>query len=317
MELTQSLREYHLEHLDLSRVRVVSADISLPRLGLTCEVYDTLAADFGVLVHNAAQVNHVMDYASLTRDNVEPIFECLRLCETRCKKVFNFVSTLSASSSIDPQGYVLEAAAATTLPLYIRNGYNLSKWAAERVLGRAVAQGAWVNIHRPGNISFNSRNGVCQPQKNRLMLMLKGSLQLGMLPRLDLNFDLMPVDFLARFIAYHCTRFEADRSVFNLHNPQPLSWDHYLDAFSRAGHRFERVSTARWQQALRTAGQDNALFGVIGFYLDRLDEDIGDTLMIRHDNAQHGVQQMGEQYPEKNAELLSKGCTYLKTIGFL
>ncbi len=314
---TQSLREYHLEHLDLSRVRVVAADISLPRLGLTCEVYDTLAADFGVLVHNAAQVNHVMDYASLARDNVEPIFECLRLCETRCKKVFNFVSTLSASSSIDPQGYVLEAPAATTLPLYIRNGYNLSKWAAERVLGRAVAQGAWVNIHRPGNISFNSRNGVCQPQKNRLMLMLKGSLQLGMLPRLDLNFDLMPVDFLARFIAYHCTRFEADRSVFNLHNPQPLSWDHYLDAFSRAGHRFERVSTARWQQALRTAGQDNALFGVIGFYLDRLDEDIGDTLMIRHDNAQHGVQLMGEQYPEKNAVLLSRGCNYLKTIGFL
>ncbi|RMT98578.1 hypothetical protein ALP39_01140 [Pseudomonas marginalis pv. marginalis] len=314
---TEALREYRLEHLDLTRVHVFAADISQPQLGLTREVYDALAEDFGVLVHNAARVNHVMDYLSLARDNVDPIFECLRLCETRSKKVFNFVSTLSASSSIDSRGHVLETPAAATLPLYIKNGYNLSKWVAERQLGGALAQGAWVNIYRPGNISFNSRNGVCQPQKNRLMLMLKGSLQLGLLPHLDLNFDLMPVDFLARFMAFHCGRFQADRNVFNLHNPQPLSWEHYLDAFSQAGHPFQRVSIAQWQQALRTVGPDNALFGVLGFYLDRLDEDIGDTSTIHHDNARHGVQQMGESYPEKDSVLLSKGCNYLKAIGFL
>ena len=91
----------------------------------------------------------------------------------------------------------------------------------------------------------------------------------------------------------------------------------YLDAFSQAGHRFKRVSIAQWQQALRTVNQDNALFGVLGFYLDRLDEDIGDTSMIRHDNARQGIQQMGARYPEKDPALLSKGCNYLKTIGFL
>ncbi|UII71710.1 amino acid adenylation domain-containing protein [Pseudomonas sp. HN11] len=314
---THALREYHLEHLDLSRVQVFAADISLPRLGLASDAYDALAKDFGVLVHNAARVNHVMDYASLAKDNVDPILECLRLCETYCKKVLNFVSTLSASSSIDSQGYVLEAPAATTLPLYIKNGYNLSKWVAERQLGQAVERGAWVNIHRPGNISFNSRNGVCQPQKNRLMLMLKGSLQLGLLPRLSLNFDLMPVDFLARFIAFHGTRFQADRNVFNLHNPKPLSWANYLEAFSLMGHRFKWVSIAHWQNALRMVNQDNALFGVLGFYLGRLDEDIGDTSMIRHDNARQGIQQMKADYPEKDPALLNKGCNYLKAIGFL
>jgi len=314
---TQALREYRLEHLDLSRVQVFAADVSLPRLGLTSNAYETLAKEFGVLVHNAARVNHVLDYASLTRDNVDPVLECLRLCETHCKKVLNFVSTLSASSSVDTQGYVLEAPAAATLPLYIKNGYNLSKWVAERQLARAVERGAWVNIHRPGNISFNSLTGVCQPQKNRLMLMLKGSLQMGLLPKLALNFDLMPVDFLARFIAFHCTRFQAGSSVFNLHNPQPLSWAHYLDGFSQAGHRFERVSVEQWQQSLHTISHDNALFGVLGFYLGRLDEDIGDTSMIRYDNARQAVQQMGAQYPEKDPALLSKGCDYLKATGFL
>src|SRR3546814_5260220 len=62
----------------------------------------------------AAHVNHVLDYESLARDNVEPIFECLRLCEGRSKKIFNFVSTLSASSALDADGQVLEQPAAKT-----------------------------------------------------------------------------------------------------------------------------------------------------------------------------------------------------------
>jgi amino acid adenylation domain-containing protein/thioester reductase-like protein len=313
----EALREYRLEHLDLSRVRVYAADISQPRLGLASEAYEYLAGTFGVLVHNAAHVNHVMDYATLAKDNVEPVLECLRLCETRCKKVFNFISTLSAASSVDAQGQVLETLAATTPPLYIQNGYNLSKWVAERLLGRAAEQGTWVNIHRPGNISFNSRSGVCEPQKNRLMLMLKGSLQLGLVPRLKLNFDLMPVDFLARFIAFHSARCGDGGTVFNLHNPRPLSWETYVDAFRQAGHAFELVSVAHWQRHLHTVDSRNALFGVLGFYLNGVGEDIGDTSMIRHDKAQRGVEQMGTHYPEKNPALLRKGCEYLKSIGFL
>lgn len=314
---TQALREYRLEHLDLSRVQVYAADLRQPRLGLSCETYDYLARNHGVLVHNAAHVNHVMDYPALAKDNVEPVFECLRLCETHCKKVFNFISTLSACSSIDAERYVLEAPAGRSLPLYVKNGYNLSKWVAERLLGRAVGQGAWVNIHRPGNISFNSENGVCQPHKNRLMLMLKGSLQLGIAPRMEANFDLMPVDFLARFIAFQSTRFVAGRNVFNLHNPQPLSWNQYLDAFSQAGHVFERVSLEHWQRALRTVHVENALFGVLGFYLDGLGEDIGDTSMIHYSNAQWGLEQMDAHYPPKSPALLRKGCDYLRAIGFL
>ncbi|AZE81565.1 Peptide synthetase [Pseudomonas orientalis] len=314
---TQALREYHLEQLDLSRVQVYAADLRQPRLGLSCEAYEYLARNHGVLVHNAAHVNHVMDYTALAKDNVEPVFECLRLCETHCKKVFNFISTLSACSSIGADRYVLEAPASRALPLYVKNGYNLSKWVAERLLGRAGEQGVWVNIHRPGNISFNSQNGVCQPDKNRLMLMLKGSLQLGRVPRFEGNFDLMPVDFLARFVAFHGTRFVAGRNVFNLHNPQPLSWDQYLDAFSQAGHTFERISLQQWQRALRTVRHDNALFGVLGFYLDGVSEDIGDTSMIRYSNAQWGVEQMGTQYPSKSPDLLRRGCDYLRGIGFL
>lgn len=313
----QALRENRLEHLDLSRVRVYAADVTRPQLGLSDDVYERLDAEFGALVHNAANVNHVQDYEALAKDNVAPIFECLRLCEGRSKKVFNFVSTLSASSAVGADGSVLEAPAAQTPPIYIKNGYNLSKWVAERILQQAREQGAWVNVYRPGNIGFNSVTGVCQPHKNRLMLMLKGSMQLGQVPDFSMAFDLMPVDFLARFIGFHASRYQPDRAVFNLHNPEPLSWSAYVDAFRQAGRKFEMVSVAHWQTQLSSVNSQNALFGVLGFYLDGFEEDIGDISMIAYSNALAGVQRMGESYPQKTPALLRKGCDYLKEIDFI
>ncbi|AXA56314.1 amino acid adenylation domain-containing protein [Pseudomonas thivervalensis] len=314
---SQALRDNHLTHLDLDRVSVYAADITQAQLGLPDDVYARIDRTFGALVHNAAHVNHVLDYESLARDNVEPIFECLRLCEGRSKKIFNFVSTLSASSALDAEGQVLEQPAAETPPIYIKNGYNLSKWVGERILQRARDRGVWVNLFRPGNISFNSLTGVCQPHKNRLMLMLKGSIQLGQVPELSLNFDLMPVDFLARFIAFHASRYQPSQAVFNLHNPQPLSWDAYVASFRDSGREFSLVSVAEWQRQLARVDADNALFGVLGFYLNGFEEDIGDISLISHDNARAGVRQMGASYPEKSPALLRRGADYLKAIDFI
>lgn len=306
-----------LHGLDMSRVKVFAADLRQPRLGLSDSDYDYLDSEYGALLHNAAQVNHVLDYRTLAADNVEPLFECLRLCEGRRKKVFNFISTLSACSAIDTNGQVLERDPAATPPLYLRNGYNLSKWVGERILQRARAQGVWVNLFRPGNITFDSRNGICQPQRNRLMLMLKGSLQLGQVPALELNFDLMPVDFLARFIAFHSSRYQPEQAVFNLHNPEPLSWSDYVSVFRDSGTPFELVSIEQWQRQLQRVDRDNALFDVLGFYLDGFEEDIGDISRIEHGNARAGVERMGARYPQKTPQLLQRGCQYLHDIAFI
>lgn len=303
--------------LDLKRVRVFEADLRKPRLGLKPSDYTYLDLEFGAFLHNAAQVNHVLDYPALAADNIEPLFECLRLCEGRRKKIFNFVSTLSACSAQASDGRVLEQDAASTPPIYLRNGYNLSKWVGERILARARQQGVRVNVFRPGNITFDSRNGVCQPQRNRLMLMLKGSLQLGQVPDLDIDFDLMPVDFLSRFIAFHASCHQPEQCVFNLHNPEPLRWRDYMAAFRKRGHDFELIAPEQWQSQLGQVDRDNALFEVLGFYLDGVSEDIGDIGAIEHANARDGVRRMGARYPLKNPELLHRGNQYLSEIGFI
>ncbi len=141
-------------------------------------------------------------------------------------------------------------------------------------------------------------------------------MQLGQVPALELNFDLMPVDFLARFIAVHGRRTSA-HGVFNLHNPQPLSWADYVASFREAGRDFQLVSVADWQRQLHRVDSSNALFEVLGFYLNGFEEDIGDISAIGHAHAAAGVREMGEQYPAKTPALLRKGCDYLKQIQFI
>jgi amino acid adenylation domain-containing protein/thioester reductase-like protein len=303
--------------VDMSRVQVIAGDLSQKGFGLSEADYQQLDITCGSVIHNAANVNHVLDYAALSVDNIEPLFQLLAFCEGRRKKILNFVSTLSACSAVSASGTVLEAGPADTPPLYIRNGYNLSKWAGERILDRARQAGCFVNLFRPGNISFNSSNGVSQPYKNRLMLMLKGSLQLGAVPALELDFDLMPVDFLAKLIAFQASRHDPCAAVFNLHNPTPLRWSDYVGAFASAGHGFEVIPVHAWQQRLSEVDKDNALFGVLGFYLNGFEEDIGDISNIEYCNAAAVVQRMGETYPVKSQALLARGCTYLETIGFI
>ncbi len=232
-------------------------------------------------------------------------------------ETFSQSSTLSACSTVDKNGTVLEAGPSATPPIYIRSGYNLSKWVGERILWRARHAGCFINLFRPGNISFNSETGVCQPQKNRLLLMLKGSLQLGAVPALDLNFDLMPVDFLAKLIAFQASRHDPEAAVFNLHNPQSLTWKQYVDSFAACGHGFDLVPVDVWQTRLEEVDHRNALYGVLGFYLKGFEEDIGDISRIDHENAANAVRRMGADYPEKDAALLAQGCAYLHSIAFL
>ncbi|MNP69744.1 hypothetical protein D3C76_1658850 [compost metagenome] len=105
--------------------------------------------------------------------------------------------------------------------------------------------------------------------------------------------------------------------MFNLHNPEPLSWSDYVSVFRDSGRPFELVSVEQWQRQLRRVDRDNALFDVLGFYLDGFEEDIGDISLIRHGNARAGVERMGARYPQKTPQLLQRGCQYLHDIAFI
>ncbi|AJC21592.1 amino acid adenylation domain-containing protein [Pandoraea pulmonicola] len=299
------------------RLKVVLGDLAEPRLGLTPSTWRTLAHDIDAIYHNGAHVNHVYDYPYLYDANVGATLELLRLaCEFRNKSM-HFVSTLSAASAMDETGHILEQGPARNAPAFVNNGYNVTKWVAEHLVWEAAERGIDATILRPGNITGVAETGLCQPTRNRILLLVKGSLQLGAAPAGDTDFDFMPVDFLARAIVRCTTDPQRELRVFHLQNPQPLTWEDYLGAVVECGYPLTLEEPAKWQQRLTSIDESNALYDVVAFYLDDSQEDIGDMSRIAHERTAGVLARLGVAYPRKDGRLLASHFRYLIQSGFL
>ncbi|MDR8073009.1 amino acid adenylation domain-containing protein [Burkholderia cenocepacia] len=301
------------------RVRVLRGDLGAPRLGLSDAVWQTLAAEVGAIHHNGAHVNHVYDYPYLHAENVGSTLELLRLCCSGRRKALHFVSTLSAASATGPTGRLIEAAPSEAGPAFVNNGYNLTKWVSEHLVAEAAARGIDTTILRPGNITGHSRTGLCQPGRNRILLLLKGAVQLGCAPLASEGglFDLSPVDYLARAIVACTLDGARTERVFHLHNPRPLDWAGYLRALARRGYPLRFEAPGVWRERLLSIDESNALFDVVAFYLDDRQDDIGDMAVIDHARTEATLRRLGVTYPDKDDALLDAHFGYLAECGFM
>ncbi|VVE12742.1 amino acid adenylation domain-containing protein [Pandoraea horticolens] len=299
------------------RLKVILGDLAKPRLGLAPAAWRTLAHDIDAIYHNGAHVNHVYDYPYLYDANVGATLELLRLaCEFRNKSL-HFVSTLSAASAMDETGHVLEQGPARNAPAFVNNGYNVTKWVAEHLVWEAAERGVDATILRPGNITGVADTGLCQPTRNRVLLLVKGSLQLGAAPAGDTEFDFAPVDFLAHAMVRCTTDPQRELRVFHLQNPQPLTWEDYLGALAQCGYALALEEPANWRQRLTSIDESNALYDVVAFYLDDSQEDIGDMSRIACQRTAGALAKLGVAYPRKDGRLLASHFGYLIESGFL
>lgn len=299
------------------RLRVVLGDLEKPNLGMSEEWFAELAQCIDVIYHNGAHVNHIYDYRHLANTNVKSTLELLRLATTSQNKAIHFVSTLSAASNLNSIGNIVESGPTKTPPAFVNNGYNLSKWVSEHLVWQAIERGVVGTIIRPGNISGHSFSGVCQPEQNRIMLLIKGSIQLGCAPAWDSGFDLCPVDFLAEGAVRCSLSAVRETSVLHLHNPKPLNWIDFLTCLQEFGYRFDVVAPDVWRAAVVDIEESNALYNVLAFYLDDESEDIGDMSHIEFSKTERELQRVGMDYPEKSVALIQANLRYLIDCQFL
>ena len=118
------------------------------------------------------------------------------------RKPVHFVSTLAVflargSSSADRVGEEDEPGG----PAALEDGYAQSKRVAERLVAEAGARGLPARIYRPARITGDARTGRGNPG-DLLSRLVRGCVQLGMAPELDVLLDMAPVDFVAAVDAH-------------------------------------------------------------------------------------------------------------------
>ncbi|WP_425247202.1 thioester reductase domain-containing protein [Streptomyces sp. NEAU-NA10] len=162
--LAERLRSYRLPwNAEVRRrVTVHPGDVRRPRLGLSEEVWHTLAHEVDSIVGVAAAVDFLRGYRSLRASNVLGTLTLAELAATGRPKPLHHISSIAVFNEVgitsmgedDPLAHVDRLIA----------GYDQSKWAAEVALRRARDHGLIVSALRPGGISGHSRTGAYNPQ---------------------------------------------------------------------------------------------------------------------------------------------------------
>jgi thioester reductase-like protein len=243
--LERQMRKYDLWRQDEGwlnawhrRVQVVEGDVTLPRLGLPVEVYEALASEMNAIIHGAAHVNFIYPYEALRATNVLGLHEVIRFAFHRRIKPVHHIST----AAIWPMG--------ATRTFYERDpiehgealnlGYDEAKWVAERCLLNAESRGLPVTRYRPGEVGGDSRTGHCVTD-HFVIATIAGFLQFGAFPRLEMELDIAPIDYVARALTYLVFQRNPLGRAFHLTNPRRHPIGHALLYLRSRGYEFEEL----------------------------------------------------------------------------
>ncbi|KAM5351841.1 hypothetical protein ACJ41O_004564 [Fusarium nematophilum] len=153
-----------------SRLSCVVGDLSKPQLGIEPTVWERLAHDVDIVIHNRAVVHWVKRYADMMTANVISTLDAMRLCNEGKPKTFTFVSStsvldndhyvnLSDKQISTGEGAVLEEDDMMGSRTGLGTGYGQIKWVSEQLVREAARRGLRGTVVRPGYILGDIETG--------------------------------------------------------------------------------------------------------------------------------------------------------------
>jgi len=314
----ETLNLYKKEHLKYHpRVKLVKGNLEEKNLGMDEPTIEMMKEKIDSIYHCGALVHHMYDYNTMRKSNVLSTLELLKIAASGKKKTFNYISTLGVASIRDANGFQVEVDSEDS-PIST-NGYILSKWVSEKILRNG--QGIDINIFRPGNITGDSKKGLCPPEKNHALLVMKGCIQMGAAPDWQRSVEMMPVDILSNAIVKLANSAQGF-NIYNISNPLEINWKQYIDIIKSCDFKLELLPVNIWKEKhLAMADEKNAMYPIREFYLrERKDIMTREWKVFSHWNSKEvkeKLQILGIPYPEKYDDYLRLILSYLKEIKFL
>ncbi|QKV90514.1 thioester reductase domain-containing protein [Streptomyces sp. NA02950] len=234
-----------------SRITVVPGDLEKPLLGLDEKTFDELGDLLDGIIHNGAWVNFSHTYDRLRAANLTGTEEILRLsCRGRPTPVHH-VSTYGiwgvpaeGRSVIHEDGDIAGAGKLVT-------GYVQTKWAAEQLVELGRERGIPIDVYRPGRVLGDSRTGAALTTHFTTRV-IKGCVQLGLVPELDFDIEMTPIDYVASALVAIATRAKPLGINYHLVNRRTLPFATLAEVLS---HRYpvRTVPVDQWWEALRAS----------------------------------------------------------------
>lgn len=170
-------------------------------------VYEEMVHSVTRIFHCAADVRHYAPEEELINTNVEGTRQVLRFAEASGAAVM-YISTISVAgmqtARTKEQGAVLSEKDLNIGQNWWENPYVKSKIMAEKLVDDAVRRGLGANIFRIGRLVSSSFDGIFQknPESNAFYRLIKGVIELGMLPEIlyHQRLEVTPVNLAAEAV---------------------------------------------------------------------------------------------------------------------
>lgn len=241
---------------ELCRRRSVEATV-----GIESSVWDSLAQEVDVVIHNGATVHWVKRYADMKTANVFSTIDAMRLCNEGRPKTFTFVSStsvldtdhyvnLSDKQVSTGQGAVFEEDDMMGSRTGLGTGYGQTKWVSEQLVREAGRRGLRGTVIRPGYILGDIEIGVCNTD-DFLVRILKGCIQLGVRPHIVNTVNSVPVNHVSRVVvASALNPLAGGVHVAHVTGHPRLRMNEYLSALEYYGYKIPEVSYDEWKDEL-------------------------------------------------------------------
>jgi amino acid adenylation domain-containing protein/thioester reductase-like protein len=306
------------------RIIPVLGDLAKPQFGLEAQQFLKLAHQIDVIYHSGAYVNLVYPYSALRAANVGGTIEVLRLATINQTIPVHYISTIDVfhSEQYDGCGSILEADELPSADGY-HEGYAQTKWVAEKLVMAARSRGLPTVIYRLGMITGHSKTGGSQ-FGNLICRMIKGFIQMGTAPDLDMGMVLAPVDYVVEAIAALSDHPETIGQTFHIVSPHRLTFKQFVADINAIGHKVDLEPYDDWYKQLLNQSPDNALIPIVSIFRpgdqpNNTPIETGTFVAQTHDarNAEHYLKPYDIESPALTQATLQAYIQYFSRQGFL
>lgn len=315
-----------------NRIILVDGDITLPKFGLSEQVYNTIGNSIKTVIHSAALVKHYGMYQEFENINVHGTQHVIEFSQQFNLNLLH-ISTISVSGNNLAEGSNINNYFGKEMDydennFYIgqnlENLYVKSKFEAEKNILDAISKGLSACIIRMGNLTSRFSEGKFQQNhfENAFVNRLKSFLQIGVFPEnlLNLYCEFTPIDYCGDAIIEIARHFNPNYTVFHLLNEKHVYLDRLFQMLNELGIHTKLVSEKEFAQTIQSILEDSSRKQVVEGIINDLTSDkklvYKSEVNIKSDFTKEFLYKTGFEWPYIDINYIRNYFKYLIDIGY-
>lgn len=320
---------FHRQSLDIhllktERLEILPMRFSEPWLGFDQKRYHCLQNEVTIIQHCAWLLDLNMPIDHYDKECIAPFYNLLKFAYKQENPMHvHFISSVSAAANnANKDNQVSEEPLPMDAHIAMDMGYGQSKFIVEILLNYLkIEKNIPCYIERLGQICGDSVNGVWKTNEQFCLMFIGGGAIMHKMPDLDdCHIDWIPVDYASASIvdimlytAHLSADDDGEHFLFNIVNPNAITWTNVLEAMQQSGMKFDLVALDEWLQCLEK-DDSNPAYPLLSFYGNNFKN--ASKLPSWKTRKACAISPLLSKSPVINNELFSKYLNHWKSIGF-